>query len=186
MLSTQELGIFAAVSYVLVGGNLIMSAISQSATPRLARLYRTGSTRAHLRLTIQLLILGAAIGVAGIVVVLILGEFLLELVYGPEYGGYGDLFLLVMINAALSYSYVFLGTALTSMKRFKVQLPVHLAGLVVLVLASIWLVPQEGLNGVAWAMIVSNLVQAIAYAGILISIVAQWRVSASEAARAKF
>jgi hypothetical protein len=35
-------------------------------------------------------------------------------------------------------------------------------------------------------MIVSNLVQAIAYAGILISIVAQWRVSASEAARAKF
>jgi O-antigen/teichoic acid export membrane protein len=185
MLSTQQLGIFAAVSYVLVGGNLIMSAISQSATPRLARLYRTGSTSAHLRLTIQLLILGAAIGVAGIGVVLILGEFLLELVYGPEYGGYGDLFLLVMINAALSYSYVFLGTALTSMKRFKVQLPVHLVGLVVLVLASIWLVPREGLNGVAWAMIVSNLVQAIAYAGILISIVTQWRVSASEAARAK-
>jgi O-antigen/teichoic acid export membrane protein len=164
MLSTYDLGALAAVTYLLVAGNLVLSAVSQAVTPRLATYYRNGQAQRHMRMTMWLLVVGTGIGIMGVVAVILVGEEALVLVYGNEYAPYTDLLLLAAINVAISYSYVFLGTSLTSMKMFKVQLPVHLVGLVVLIAACWYLIPRMGLNGVVWAMIVTNLFQAGAYA----------------------
>lgn len=170
MLSTQDLGVFAAISYIMVAGTLLISSISQAATPRLSLLFRTGKVDNHLQLVLQLLALGAAIGLAGIVIVALIGDDVLRIVYGVEYARYQSLFLLIMINAAVSYSYVFLGTALTSMRKFTVQLPVHVAGLAILTLACLISIPRFGLIGVPLAMITANLAQAGAYVAIFLRI----------------
>lgn len=166
LLTTEELGVFAAISYLMVAGSMIIAAIGQSATPRLAQLYRNGHHQAHYRLVMKLLAIGGAIGLAGVVVVAVVGTYILEFAYGSTYAEYKDLFFWIMVNAGIGYSYVFLGTALTSMKKFNIQLPVHLFGLAVLAGACWILMPDFGLLGAGWAMLIANVVQAGAYAAV--------------------
>lgn len=163
LLSTQELGVFAAISYIMVAGSMVIAALAQSATPRLAKLYRNHQKQSHYQLTLRLLFLGTTIGLIGIVIVAFMGETILKIAYGPAYAVHSDLFLWIMVDAFISYAYVFLGTALTSMRKFNVQLPVHACGLVILIAACAILVPSFGLRGAVWAMIIANLVQAFAY-----------------------
>src|SRR5208337_449737 len=50
----RELGIFAALAYFMVAGNTVVSALGQSASPRLARYYGKGDGRAFCLLLIKL------------------------------------------------------------------------------------------------------------------------------------
>lgn len=170
ILTTEHLGVFAAISYIMVAGSTVIAAIGQSATPRLARLYRTGNVVAHYRLTLKLLLMGATVGLLGILIVALFGRQILDVAYGHSYVEYNRVFLWVMVNAFVGYAYVFLGTALTSMKKFRIQLPVHVVGLVILIFFCWILVPDFELIGAVWAMIISNCFQASAYAVVFLRI----------------
>jgi O-antigen/teichoic acid export membrane protein len=158
-LGEYELGIYAAVAYVIVAGNTVVHALGGAASPRLAQYYAAGDGRAFRKLLLRLVGIGVALGSAGILLALVGGEQILSLLYKPEYARQ-DLLVLLMIAGAISYVAAFLTRAMTAARYLWVQMPLYVLTISVLTLACWWLMPLYGLNGAAMALIIAVAVLA--------------------------
>ena len=156
-LGEAALGYFAALAYVMVAGYTVMGALGQSATPRLARYYQSNRVEFR-RLLAKMLLVAAAVGAAGILVVVLWGRPLLTLLYRPDYAQHANVFVWVMVAAAISYVLSVFGYALTSQRVLRSQVPLVGAMVVVSTLACYFCVPAFGLLGAAVALVASNLV----------------------------
>jgi len=165
-LGERELGIFAALAYLMVAGNMVILALGQSASPRLAKYYAMGNRKAFRTLLIKLVGMGAAIGVMAVLVALLVGRELLTIVYRPEYAEQKDLFVLVMVAAGIGYVASFLGYGITAARYFVIQIPLFVAVTSTSAIASLWLIPTQGLRGAALALILSALVQLVLSLGV--------------------
>jgi len=163
----SELGVYAAMIYPLAASSLMISALAQSATPQLSSSFQNHDYGAFRSLLAKLVLLAAIIGGSGIVVVMAAGKQIITILYGKDYAQYTSIFLWVMVNAALGYLYVFLGTALNAMRHFRVQLPIHVIS-VALLLGMCWLlVPAHGLKGALIALTVTAITEATMYVVIV-------------------
>ncbi|HYT92133.1 MAG TPA: lipopolysaccharide biosynthesis protein, partial [Gemmataceae bacterium] len=127
------LGIFAALAYVTVVGQLLSNALGQAAAPRLAAHYAAGNLRAFRVLVLKLVGLGTAVGAAGVLVALVAGRFLLGVLYQAEYGEYTDVFTMMMAGAGLWCAAMMFCYAATAARRNRSQL----AGAVAVTLATL-------------------------------------------------
>ncbi len=157
-LGTEQLGIFAAMAYFMLAGNIIVGALGQSASPRLARHYAGGQIRAFRGLLMKLVGIGALLGAAGIFVTIVAGREVLTLLYTPQFAERADVFVWIMAAAAVSYIASFLGYGMTAARYFRVQTPLMASVALCSALACFWLVPKTGLSGAAWATLASGLV----------------------------
>ncbi len=166
-LGAGPLGIFAAIAYLMVAGNMLVSAVGQALAPRLAAHYAAANMRDFRRLALRLIGSGVLLGVAGLLLALLGGEWLLALLYGPEYARL-DLLLGVMLASGCWYVASCSGFVATASRRIVAQ-PVVLS-MVVLVSLGLcwWLVPQAGLGGAVLALAGSSAVGAAGY-GLLIT-----------------
>jgi O-antigen/teichoic acid export membrane protein len=162
-----ELGIFAAVSSLLVAGNVVVGALGQSATPRLARHHFDGAVSAFRRLLARLLALAAAIGGVGLAISIAAGEPLLRIVFGPRYADRADVLAWLMAAGLVGYATSILGYALTAARQFAVQLPLFSVTTLLCAAGCWWLVPTHGLVGAAYAWGGSLLVELVAIWTIL-------------------
>jgi O-antigen/teichoic acid export membrane protein len=157
---TGELGAFAAAASFLTGGNTVVNALGQSATPRLARYFASGDRRGFRRLTLQLTAISAGLGTAGIAGALVLGGWLLRIAYRAEFAQYTGLLVAVMVAAIPIYMASSLGYAITSVRAFDAQLPLFGAVVAACASASWLLVPRLGLMGAPVALGFAACVQA--------------------------
>ncbi|MEC0247484.1 oligosaccharide flippase family protein [Paenibacillus chitinolyticus] len=157
-MGTDKLGYFSAISYMMMAGTTVVSALGQSAVPRFAGYYADAKRVLFRRLMIKLVMIGTSLGIAGVAIVLIFGKEILAIIYKPEYASYQNVFILIMIGAGISYVSSFLGYGLTSARLFSVQPYIFLVVCLTTLLASYWLIPQWGLEGAAMAIIVGNVV----------------------------
>jgi O-antigen/teichoic acid export membrane protein len=165
--SVRELGIFSALGYILLAGTMIVGALGQSATPRLALYASQGKSREFRGLSYRLLLIGMTLGICGVLVALAFGEQIVALIYGREYAQNGQLFLWLMVAAAAGYMASFGGYSLTAARHFRVQMP--LAGFMTaltLVLCFV-MVKAGGAVGAAKALAVVGFVQLVAVMAIL-------------------
>jgi O-antigen/teichoic acid export membrane protein len=162
------LGYFAAMAYAFVAGNTVMSAMGQSAMPRLARNFDSNRP-AFARLLKNMLLLGAAVGVLGIGVALLFGPTFLRLVYRPDYAQYSIVFSWLMAAAAVAYVGSMLGYGMTAARMFRPQVPLFLAATASTVLGCWLLIPRLGLAGSAYAVLIGALVSCLGSAGLLLS-----------------
>jgi hypothetical protein len=68
-----------------------------------------------------------------------------------------------MAAAAVQYSYLFLGTAISALRLFGIQLPINLVGLLVVGLTALLAVPSWNLYGAAVAVLAGQLIRALLY-----------------------
>lgn len=155
------LGIFAAVSYFMVSGNMVIMALGQSSIPRLSKYYDQGKLVKFKKLLYKLISIGVLIGLAGISLSIIFGRQILTLFYKPEYAKQENVFVLIMISAAISYIASFLGYGMTAVRYFKAQLPLLLVSVFSTVTLSFLFMKTYGFEGILFAMIISNLIQLI-------------------------
>lgn len=158
-LGERQLGIFAAIAYLMVAGNTVIMALGQSASPRLAKHYATGNRRAFFVLLLKLVSIGILLGCVCVAVALIAGREILALLYQPEYARL-DVFVWLMVAAGIFYSVSFLNFGMTAIRAFQAQLPLFALVVVTNALVCLWLIPYSGLNGAAIALIIANLVHA--------------------------
>jgi O-antigen/teichoic acid export membrane protein len=154
-----ELGAFAAVASFLTIGSTAANALGQSAMPRLARYYGAKDSRRFRALVWKLLAVAGSLGVSGVAVALLVGRFVLGVVYRPGYAAYAGLLAWVMCAGILCYVAIMLGYVITGARVYAAQAP-----LLVLVAASSaagsWLlVPRLGLPGAALALALAWSVQ---------------------------
>jgi O-antigen/teichoic acid export membrane protein len=151
-----QLGFFAAMAYLIIAGNTVIWSLGQSASPRLAAYYVKGDKRAYVRLLLRLLVISGALGLAGIILAVLVGEWVLSLFYGSEYAVHNDVFVWIMIAGAINYVVFATRYAVIAARVFKVQ--IVLSGISVLTTgaASLLLIPRGGLQVVATALLVIN------------------------------
>ena len=156
-LGERSLGIFAALAYLVVAGSTVVGAMGQSAVPKLSNYYAKGDISRFQNLLWRLVVMGALLGTAGVVLALIGGRPLLSLLYGDEYSSYVDVFAWLMAYGAATYMSSFLGYGITSARYFRIQVPVNTVVLLVNVLACWFLVPNYGLLGAVCAVTIGAI-----------------------------
>lgn len=167
-LGERNLGFFAAMSSLMVAGNTVVGALGQSASPRLAQYYAAGNLGGYRSLVTRLVLIGTALGVAGIAVTAVAGRELLTLLYRPEYAEYAGVLPWLMVAAGIGYVASFLGESMTAARYFWVQMPLFVVcGLLTLVLCAIF-IPTHALYGAAIALCVAIIFQLLGSAGIVL------------------
>ncbi|MCK9997441.1 MAG: lipopolysaccharide biosynthesis protein [Candidatus Krumholzibacteria bacterium] len=159
----EQLGIFSALSYLVIAGSTVIMALSQSSIARLSRYYAEGRREQFQSTIIKLLGLGVVIGIFGVLVAALAGKPLLTLLYSEEYAGHTGLFVVIMIGGALLYLGSLLGAPVSAMREFRVQLWVYLVNVVLMLGFSVWAIPKYGMMGAAVVMVVCSLWVTSAY-----------------------
>jgi O-antigen/teichoic acid export membrane protein len=156
-LGNEQLGFFAVMAYVVVAGNMVVSALANSAQPRLSRryLHNIGAFR---RLVWKLVQFGLALGAVAVIMVILLGRPFLAVFYTPEFAEHADAFVWIMLAAGVGFVARFLVYSMTAARYLRAQAPLYAAVLAVVAALSWRLVPAHGLNGAAWASCAGMLV----------------------------
>ena len=160
-LGVGELGIFGALSYLMVAGSMVVGALGQSASPRLAKYYAAGNKSGFEKLIWQLMGVGFLLGVVGVIVALVGGKPFLTLVYGAEYAQNLDVFVWLMVATGIGYLSSFLGYTITAARYFRVQMPLFALVTGISAVSCLFLIPSQGLRGASIALVISALVQLV-------------------------
>jgi O-antigen/teichoic acid export membrane protein len=160
---TYQLGIFAAVTSLMIIGSTIIAALGQSASPRLAKYHAESKFRAFDQLIIRLVILGGALGLAGLAVMWVAGDLVLTLLYTVEYAAYSGLLIWLFLGMGVQFTFIFLGTGMQAMREFRFFLPVQATSCVLVLALAMLLVPDYGLLGGVLSMIGANIFEGLAF-----------------------
>ncbi len=166
-LGERELGIFSAIAYLMMVGNIILNALGESASPKLAQYYAVGDFINFRKLLLKLEGLAAFIGVGSILVAVFAGKEILTLLYQPEYAKHQDLFVWLMIAAAINYMSYFLRYGMTAARYFRVQMFLFFAVASTSAVVCLWLLPKLGLIGAAIGLINGGIVEVIFCLGVI-------------------
>lgn len=164
----RYLGIFAALAYLHAVSNTVVSALGQSAMPRLADYHASGQFLKFRQLLLRLIGLGGAIGLAGVIISMFAGRLILSLMYGPDYADHVDVFIWLMFSGALVFIATFLIYGVIVFRFFRVQMLLYILVTSVTCIASWLLIPRFGILGAAYAVTAGSSVQVIGSAGIVV------------------
>jgi len=166
-LGEADLGIFASMAYMLVALSLIVNALGQSASARLARMAAAGDVQGFRRIMGRLLMLGVAVLIAGPPLAAIAGRSVLTILYRAEYAKDIKVLVVMVVTAGIGAIGSFLGYGMTAARSFRMQVPVMGLSTLTTVFLCRLLVPRLGLIGAAYSLLASALVFAAGAALVL-------------------
>jgi O-antigen/teichoic acid export membrane protein len=153
---SRPLGIFAAMVYLILAGGLIVNALGQVATPRLAAHFANGNTRGFNLLLAKSIAAGCIVGVTGLLIASLFGKEVLTILYSEEYAAHADILVLVILAGALGFVASLLGVGVAATRQFLRMAVPYLGVGVVAVISSMMLIPAHGMRGAAWALFIVN------------------------------
>ncbi|MEV4507385.1 lipopolysaccharide biosynthesis protein [Dactylosporangium sp. NPDC049525] len=159
-LGAAALGAFAAAGYLVLTGNVLVSAVAQTLLPRLVDLRAAGARERFAALVRQSLIGVTVAGVLAVWAADLFGATVLRTVYGEQYAGDAGTLTVLTVATAVAATCFVLDAALSVVRRFTGQLAVNAAVLVAATLAALALVPRYGITGAAWATAAAAAVHA--------------------------
>lgn len=158
--SIEAVGIFTVLSYFIIVGSIFINSICQYLSPRLTHAWNHNRAYFKKLLSMALLVAGG-LGLIAIFLSYFMGEFVLKLVYGAEYVAYTDAFVLTMVAGFILYLATVLGYTLTAIGFIKQQVYLFSIVLVFSVLVSYLCIPEYGVVGGIYTLMVSYLVQCV-------------------------
>lgn len=164
----RQLGIFATMAYLMICGGMVVIALGQSASQRLAKQYLSLDRWNFFLLLTKLLGIGALVGFFGLLASVLLGREILTLLYGYEYAEETYVLRWLMAAAGVSYLASCLNYAMIALRYLSAMLFLNILVLTAVALLCIWLVPLEGLVGAALALLVGHSIYAM-MAGAIVS-----------------
>ncbi len=148
----HDLARFAAASYLFIPFSFALTAAAQVATPRLSLLFSRRERGPFFALTWKLMALGVGVGAALMGAGALFGGPAVGLLFGDELTPPVGVVIALAVHAALSFSFVFLGTALTSARIYSLHAPTTILSTVVVAALCHLLVPRLGPLGAAYAL----------------------------------
>ena len=158
--SIEAVGIFTVLSYFIIVGSIFINSICQYLSPRLTHAWNHNRAYFKKLLSMALLVAGG-LGLIAIFLSYFIGEFVLNLVYGAEYIAYTDAFVLTMVAGFILYLATVLGYTLTAIGFIKQQVYLFSIVLIFSVLVSYLCIPEYGIIGGIYTLMVSYLVQCV-------------------------
>jgi len=152
----ENVGYFVAMSSLLVAGTMIIAALTQAASPRLAKYYAE-NIKAYKVLLLKLTIVGIGLGFTGIITSVFFGRQILTLLFTPEYAKHNNVFVLLVVAGLLLMLFSFMTVGLTAARKFSVQVPLYAICAIVCCVSSLFFIPKWGMTGAAASLIVCYL-----------------------------
>jgi len=149
------LGYYAAIGSLLAFGGMVISALGQPASPRLAK-YFAYNKPAFKRLLAKLVGIGFGIGACGLLITFFFGKYILTFFFTAEYAAYYREFNWIMLAGAFAFAYAFMGYGITAARYFKLSVLLSCINTILIALSSWILIPEYRIFGVAWALIITN------------------------------
>jgi O-antigen/teichoic acid export membrane protein len=174
---TGELGIFAALAYLVVVVGLIANALGQSAVVRLSRSFAEGRTREFTRLLRRMSFIGLGVAGGGVLLAILFGRAALTLIYGPVYATHVSLLILLIVTSGVTAVAAFLGFGMTAARQFKAQVPIIVATVATCAVLALILTPRWGLIGSGLAILIATLVQTAGSVIVLVNTIRHWSVA---------
>lgn len=159
LLGLVALGHFTIVGYAMQAVTTIVAAISESIMARLAHYAKIGNRQAFQRVLNRFVLLSWLAALAGALVMLAIGNWLLVLIFGAEYSGQGSLLALVMVAAGAIASSTIVQSGLLATRNFKRILWIRLITFTAQLIGAVIGAQTLGLHGVVLGMIVATLLQ---------------------------
>lgn len=157
-LGEGALGLFAAVASLQAAGTVFVSAIGQTASPRLARYHFLGDHHSFRLLVQRLLAIAVLPGLLLIGVALVSGDAVPRLLFGPAFAHQGVVFLWLSVSMTTWLIVSVLGYAATAMRRIRFQPYVLGFVAVTTLMVCVFTVPRYGISGAAIAAAISAAV----------------------------
>lgn len=164
----RELGIFAALSYLMVAGTTVVNALGQAVAPRLSQYWVAEDRTAFRALILKLIGVGLLLGLASLAVAVIAGRTFLMLLYRPEYAEHFAVFFWIVVAVCIEYLASFLGYVMTAAWYFRAQAPMYIAVSGAMLLSCAFLIPRFGLLGAAYATVIAMTIHLIVASGIVL------------------
>lgn len=152
-LGLEAVGLFTAMYYLLNAVVLLVNAVGQTLSARLARLYARADWVGFRRLLARLGLLGIGVGLALFVLALLFGETGIRLIYGPDFLAGAGVLTLLMAAAGPRFAGSLLQFGVVASRQFATHLAIQTLMFVLAILLNIALIARFGLNGAGWAVI---------------------------------
>lgn len=158
--STEMVGFYSAITYIVIMGNLVMNSISQNFLPKLTKLFNDNEFNTFKKYVfLYLTCFSILLGVIIILFSIFLGDTFLEIVYGPNFTKYSNILIIMSIAVTLNFISWNFDTAIMSMRYISIQPKISIIVLIVSVLSGYILIPLYGVDGTAYAMIITFMSQ---------------------------
>jgi O-antigen/teichoic acid export membrane protein len=167
-LGKASLGVFAGLYALANVQGLFVLSIMQAMVSKLAMYHVQGQRKAFVNHIAKAVLLAIACGVIGFGIAHFFGEPLLTLVYKPEYAAQNNCFQILIIAGALNAIGHVIGSAVSSMRRFHIQVPVQVIKLAIMFFGGTWAIDRHGLEGVAWVVAACAAFSVAAYLLLLV------------------
>lgn len=155
----RGLGVFAALVYIVVAAGMVVTAVGQAVSPRLARQYAAGALDGFRDMLARAIQISLVLGAVGAVAALVAGRPVIALLYTSEYADDTIALAMLALAGGVTFAASFAGFAMTAVRRFRAQVPVFLVVVLSTTVASLVLVPEYGLRGAMGAMLAGAVVQ---------------------------
>lgn len=155
-----ELGVLASFGYVVVGASYLTRAIGQASGSRVAVVMASDNKNLFVKQVWRLLGISVAAGGALILGAYLFGEQFLNIAFGPEFAAFSDDFVLVTVYASFEFIVTPLSLVLIAARKFRIQLAIEALSTLSAIVASLVLIPDLGITGAAFALIIAGFVRA--------------------------
>lgn len=157
--NTATLGVFAAISHLLLIGALVVNSLGSAITPRLSRHFAAGNLTHYYREVTIGVAAAALVSLGFIVVAAIAGEFLITLIYGRAIGSEASLIVAMSLASFPIYVGSMLGFVPPALQAYRFHLAVNIITVAGTALAAFWFIPDHGALGAIYAIAVQGCLQ---------------------------
>ena len=164
----SEVGIYSALSYILIASGMIITPISLLVAPRLALAYNNGRVSQILKINLLAICFSISVFLLIILCVLLQGESILRILYGNEYSQYNHIFTIINFTIFFTSLTTFFNLNIVAARVFKVQPIINFIVTIITLLASFYFINNNGLLGAAYALLISKSAQTILSFSIMV------------------
>ena len=156
---TTTLGIFAAISHLLLVGLLAVNSIGAALTPRLSRYFSNGEMGSYFKEIGIGLSAGAFVSLSFIGIAYFAGDLLITLIYGRAISGQGDLVFAMSLASLPMYIGSLIGFVPPAIQAFRFHLIVNIITVVGTTVAAFAFIPTIGAMGAVYAVMIQGGLQ---------------------------
>lgn len=172
-LSVESVGYFASMTFVMLAGNTVFSALGRAFLPMLAKHF-VNNIKKFIKLSAVMYLSGLVLSLIILIVVYLFGDLILTILYTESYSVFNKEFLFIMIAATIWYSAGFINISIYATKNFKNQLYVYAITFIVIFISTYTsLIINGNLIGVAIGLIIGMATKKIVLLSVLIYIVSK-------------
>ncbi len=164
---TRELGVFAALAYVMVALAMVTQSLSAAALPRLGEAWQRGDLASVRTLTVRAVVVVSVPSGLAILPCWLAGDWIMALLYRPEFAAYGHLLWWFCLLAWLSSIAGVLRSTMTACGELRVQLPLSVVTAALTAVGTYVLVTQDPLWSGVVGLLAGRLFQVVSHSYVV-------------------